>query len=186
MTTPATPPSAPVALDVPGVYAGVGSRQTPGHVLDRMRRIAGALSERGWILRSGGADGADDAFGTAALYAQIYLPWPGFNGWKGPASEVFDRPTPLAYEIAARHHPGWQYLSRGPRALHARNVHQVLGASCTAPAAFVLCWTPDGATTKTTAKTGGTGQAIRIAVAHGVPVWNLARPDHWEAWTHVA
>lgn len=62
--------------------------------------------------------------------------------------------------------------------LHARNVHQVLGAACSDPAAWVLCWTPDGTERETTAKTGGTGQAIRIAVAHGVPVVNMAR----EGW----
>lgn len=44
------------------------------------------------------------------------------------------------------------------------------------PAAFVLCWTPDGAERETTRDTGGTGQAIRIAVASGVPVVNMARP----------
>ncbi|MBB6125422.1 DUF736 family protein [Sphingobium subterraneum] len=51
-----------------------------------------------------------------------------------------------------------------------RNVFQVLGPVLDAPADFVLCWTADGEAS------GGTGQAIRIAAAHGVPVYNFQRP----------
>lgn len=46
------------------------------------------------------------------------------------------------------------------------------------PAAFVLCWTPDGSLDGTGSDTGGTGQALRIAAAYDVPVFNLQRPDH--------
>ena len=44
----------------------------------------------------------------------------------------------------------------------------------------MLCWTPDGAIAPEhcTRDTGGTGQAIRVAGAHGVRVFNLARPEH--------
>lgn len=43
-------------------YTGVGSRETPNKVIDLMYRIAKFLAERNWILRSGGAVGADKAF----------------------------------------------------------------------------------------------------------------------------
>lgn len=48
------------------------------------------------------------------------------------------------------------------------------------PVGWVLCWTPDGAAEgiETSRATGGTGQAIRLASAHGIPVYNLAREDH--------
>lgn len=162
------------------VYAGIGSRETPKDVLDLMTRIAERLDVDGWTLRSGGADGADTAFekGTFNQEPEIFLPWARFNG----RQRGLDGPTDMAREIAAQHHPSWHRLSRGPQSLIARNTHQILGRFCDNPSAFVLCWTPDGATEKTTAKTGGTGQAIRVAVAYKVPVYNLQREDHRKAW----
>ena len=50
--------------------------------------------------------------------------------------------------------------------------YQILGMGCKSPSAMVVCWTPDGSTGITTARTGGTGQALRIAFAHGVPIFN--------------
>ncbi len=166
-------------LAKPGAYAGIGSRKTPADVLDLMTRIARKLDAMGWTLRSGGADGADTAFTKDAPHAQIFIPWPGFNGivycWS-------NRPSPNAFLIAAKHHPAWEFQSDVAKKLHARNVHQVLGDDCASPSAFVLCWTPDGSTGITTARTGGTGQAIRVAHAYGVPIFNLQREDHRKAW----
>ncbi len=45
------------------VYAGIGSRETPPHVIRLMGRIAERLACEGWTLRSGNAPGADQAFG---------------------------------------------------------------------------------------------------------------------------
>ena len=63
--------------------------------------------------------------------------------------------------------------------LHTRNVFQVLGSRTAEPTEFMVCWTPDGAerSSETSKKTGGTGTAIRIADAFGVPVFNLQRED---------
>lgn len=165
------------------VYAGIGSRETPPDVLDLMRRLAGLLGSLGFTLRTGGADGADTAFeqGATGGMTEVFLPWPGFNGYQ-PLTMLRRPKAPEAYRIAAAAHPGWHRLGDAAKSLHARNAHQVLGADLKAPAALVLCWTRDGATEKTTSRTGGTGQAIRIAVAHGVPVYNLARPAHRATW----
>lgn len=43
-------------------YTGIGSRETPYEIQDLMKRIAFKLAENGWLLRSGGAEGADTAF----------------------------------------------------------------------------------------------------------------------------
>jgi hypothetical protein len=93
---------------------------------------------------------------------------------------VLSEPTPAAYELAARFHPAWSRLTRGVRALHARNCHQVLGADLASPARFVLCWTPDGSLDGRGRNVGGTGQALRIAHHHGIAIFNLARPKHAE------
>jgi hypothetical protein len=160
-------------------YTGIGSRKTPQDVLELMTYIARRLDADGWVLRSGGAPGADTAFAAGSSRREVFLPWPGFGTELCP---VLARPSPEAFNLAARHHPTWTKLSSGARALLARDGHQVLGQGLDDPSRFVLCWTPDGATEHTTRETGGTGQAIRVAVAHSVPVYNLARDDHRRLW----
>jgi len=56
-----------------------------------------------------------------------------------------------------------------------------MGVDLKTPVSFVLCWTPDGAETTTDPDhTGGTGQAIRIANANAIPVFNLFHKDALE------
>ena len=174
----------------PHAYLGAGSRESPPDILALMYRIAATLARRGWALRSGAAPGADSAFEAGALAAAgrvgLYLPWRGFEG--RTEHVMLHEPTETAYKLAPRFHPGWDRLGRGARALHARNVHQVLGAWCGNPASFVVCWTQDGATSaaETSRRTGGTGTAVRIAAAYGVAIWNLQREDHRAMWEQVA
>lgn len=152
------------------IYTGIGSRETPSATLEHMIRIAVTLAQRGFTLRSGGADGADDAFEQGAQLArapmEIYLPWAGFNGrTKSPRY-----PGPEAFDMAAKFHPAWQHCKEGAMKLHARNCYQVLGADLRTPTQFVICWTPRGS------GEGGTGQALRIAKAYNIPIFDLAIP----------
>jgi hypothetical protein len=153
-------------------YAGVGSRRTPPDVLELMELAALTLRQRNFILRSGHARGADQAFEAGAGYkAETYLPWPTFESDVPVAADFcMPRPAPGAYVIAAEHHPAWPQLSNGAKALHARNSHQILGRGLGDPVRFVICWAPLGAAGRTA---GGTGQAIRVAEARGIPVFNL-------------
>lgn len=165
-------------------YAGIGSRATPADVLALMSEAAGVLAARGWVLRTGMAGGADQAFYAGAAGrgpVELFLPWRSFeaSARRGAAGEVvFAEPSPQALELAAGFHPAWAQLSDAVRALHARNCHQVLGVDLNTPARFVLCWTPDGSLDGRSRRTGGTGQALRVARAHRVPVFNLARREH--------
>lgn len=170
-----------------GIYAGIGSRRTPTDVLDLMTQLATQLAQNGWVLRTGLATGADQAFHRGATKAgtpmavEVYLPWGGFEEHAlchGPEEVVFAEPSAEAHTMAARLHPSWPALGRGPRALHARNCHQILGGSLDRPARFVVCWTPDGSLDGSGSKAGGTGQALRVAREHGVTVFNLARAEH--------
>jgi hypothetical protein len=171
---------------LPSAYAGIGSRKTPRAVLELMTRFSSRLAADGWVLRSGMAAGADQAFcrGTLPHGAfELYLPWPAFEAGArssahGAQQLVLSRPSPAAYELAAQFHPAWSRLTRGVRALHARNCHQVLGADLASPAQFVLCWTPDGSLDGRGRNVGGTGHALRIAHHYGIAIFNLARPDH--------
>lgn len=162
-------------------YAGIGSRQTPPNVESYIFLIAAALDDSGWTLRSGAADGADLAFMSGATNSQVFVPWDNFNGYK------MKYPIPdEAYEIAEKYHPSYAMLPRSVQALMARNSMQVLGPDLKTPSAFVVCWTPDGSDgSKTTAKTGGTGQALRIAYDYKIPVYNLADKKYTRFGTYM-
>lgn len=153
-------------------YAGIGSRETPPAVLTYMAQIAARLEDRGYILRSGGAPGADSAFeGGVRLIAnkRIYVPWAGFNGRRG--ENVIECGTdPDMRRIAELSHPAWGRCSDAARKMHTRNVAQVLGCPPEdhTDSDFVICWTPSAS------GSGGTGQAIRIAQRHRVQVFDLA------------
>ena len=159
-------------------YAGIGSRRTPDSILELMTSLAGRLAADGYTLRSGHAPGADQAFERGAgARAEVYLPWARFEeAVQTTAAHIQPKPSTNAVQMAAAHHPAWDRLRQGARSLHARNCHQILGRDLNDPVAFVVCWTPDGATTNPGPSTGGTGQALRLAAAHHIPVFNLQRP----------
>jgi hypothetical protein len=146
-------------------FAGIGSRETPQHILQQMKSIARTLCGNSCRLRSGGARGADEAFEEAYIECgggyELYLPWKGYERKHGML------PTLGAFDIAAKYHPRWNELSSGARLLHARNSHIILGRDLDTPVKFVVCWTSDGKAS------GGTGQGIRIAKAYNIPVFNL-------------
>ena len=147
-------------------YAGIGSRSTPADVLDQMTTIATQLEEEGYILRTGGADGADTAFLDGIQdpnTVELYLPWQGFNGYESN----YPQPTKAALDLAAKYHPNWSKCSPNVRKFHARNSHQILGYHLDSPVDFVLCYTPKGDCV------GGTAQAIRIADSELIPVINF-------------
>lgn len=151
-------------------YAGVGSRETPRAVQNEMTAIAQRLRTLGFVLRSGGADGADTAFERGAgPDKRVYVPWIGFKGRHGENMVVVGR-DPGLQATAAQCHPAWWKLSAAGRMLHTRNVAQVLGYSPedAVNSSFVVCWTPGAS------GSGGTGQAIRIAQKYGVKVYDLA------------
>jgi hypothetical protein len=155
-------------------YAGIGSRKTPAQILFTMTKIARTFAQHGWILRSGGAAGADTAFSNGAgELAHIYLPWHGFGTPTSGRAFIYSSD---AMEFAKQFHPTWSRLSWTAKKLMARNTHQILGHDALGRSSIVICWTPDGAETLTTRETGGTGQAIRMAVHYNVPVFNLKRP----------
>lgn len=145
-------------------YTGIGSRKTPPDICSVMTRIARSLFKERYYLRSGGADRADQAFEAGAFhYKEIYLPWLGFNGSK---SQLL--PSKDAFTMAEKYHPAWHNCNQSARKMHARNCHQVLGQDLNTPSEFVVCWTRDGK------DSGGTGQALRIARAYDISIYNLA------------
>ncbi len=157
-------------------YTGIGSRKTPFETLMDMRLIATVLEKFGWVLRSGGANGADQAFESGAdKYKEIYLPWPRFNN----SDSDLMSPSAEAMKMVSSIHPAWNRCSTAAKVLHARNAHQVLGLDLKTPSNLLICWTPGGM------PVGGTATAIRIAEMHNVPVYNLATCDKQWALDHA-
>lgn len=157
------------------IYAGIGSRATPKDMQQQMMLIGRILSERGWKLRSGHADGADQAFELSTMNREIHLPWKGYNN-RHPGSGGFIVPemTDQVMAMAAKFHPTWWNLSDAVKKLMARNTTIILGQHLLEPADMVICWTKHGL------PTGGTGHGIRVARGHEIPVFNLAVPEDWD------
>lgn len=162
----------------PKSYAGIGSRQTPQNVLSLMKRIAYELATQGWCLRSGAAQGADQAFemGCDAIQGQkeIYIPWRGFEQRHGREIVVDRGVLPNleeAFNLAQRMHPMWHRCSQGSKKLHTRNIYQILGRDLESPVRVVICWTKKGK------REGGTGQALRLADAMGIEIHDLGLPS---------
>lgn len=154
------------------MYAGVGSRSTPGDVLDEMRVLAGRLAAAGHTLRTGGSSGADEAFLAGARTAggqfEVHLPWYGFNGM-GYSTNIHAYSSQQARMVAAAAHPAWDSLSDQTKRILTRNAVVVLGPDCNEPVEFVVCWAPGPSS-----REGGTNHTRRIAEAHGIPEVNLA------------
>lgn len=164
-------------------YAGIGSRTITKEISERMTNIAKTLSDHGYILRSGNAEGSDQAFALGADKAQIWLPWFHFN-----RDFINDNYNPNhTYRLVGHHlsvgehddeawdsidifHPSPKSLTQKGRNFMSRNYRQVVGLG-EPDSEFVICWTHDGT------DVGGTGQAIRIAKSKGIPVYNMFNTD---------
>jgi hypothetical protein len=149
-------------------YCGVGSRQTPVFICELFTEIAKELSGE-YILRSGGADGADTAFENGAgENKEIWLPWKKFN--KNTSTLTFDkRATDILKTVIDDVH--FSNLTDAAIRLHSRNVHQIMGLlDDNNMSSFVLCWTVDAQD-----NFGGTATAIKLAKKLGVPVYNFGK-----------
>lgn len=149
------------------IYAGIGSRNIPKWVYDFMIKLGSHFAIKGYTLRSGGANGSDVAFEKGCDKQkgnkEIYLPWVRFND----SNSELVVSNKIAFDIAEKYHPYWNNLKQGGKKLQARNSHQILGWNLISPCDFVVCYTKNGN------GSGGTGQAIRIASAHNIPIFDI-------------
>jgi hypothetical protein len=164
-------------------------------VLAQLEEIAAHLARLAGVLRTGMSPGADQAFYRGALAGggrvELYLPCPDFQAGARADEEhgrvrVVPQPTAAALALAPRFHArldgrDWEELRACEQALLARDAHEVLGKDLDSPAAFVACWTPGGDRGGRDPRSRGTGQALRIAAARSLPVFNIANRDDLEA-----
>src|SRR5690606_9026668 len=117
---------------MPKFYTGVGARDTPDKYLTIMTDLAYHLDQQGWILRSGGAIGADEAFQKSVQdYSNIFLPHKNFRKGEGIEGVYIDDRDLIseAMYIMSKHngHPHWEHMLNSPSQLnnvklHTRNV----------------------------------------------------------------
>ncbi len=163
-------------------YTGVGSRETPRDICQLMMHVATWLATKGWILRSGHAQGADRAFELGAGEASvIYLPWPNFGVTrykedpgmallgKGVVGKRQELLTNFDELLRLKIHPGAGRES--VKLLHGRNVWQVRGQEGEPHSKMCICWCEE----RNGVPQGGTATAYKLAVHHGIPVFNLWR-----------
>ena len=161
-------------------YSGVGSRETPIEICNLMTKIASKLEQEGYILRSGGAIGADSAFE---------------KGIKNPKNkciytiENFDF-SPENYEMCKSEilsildsNLNFDNYGKNAQILILRDVNQVLGSIKTelVKSKFLICWTKHlNYYAKPPNACGGTRFAVRIALKYGIPVFNLLKKEDRE------
>ena len=156
------------------MYAGIGTRKTPSHIIDIMYKTAIILSINGFVCNTGAAKGAEQIFAKGAVsgngLVNLMLPWPSYekkwidNLIKLHPEKVLKwllaKSNKEAFE-SVRLHPSYTTLSQAVIKLHARNFMILKKAQ------FVVCYTPGGK------EIGGTGQAIRIAKSLDIIIYNL-------------
>lgn len=154
----------------------IGSRRIDPNQFNYIVAVAKAFAKRGWVIKTGCADGADYASMVGCREVDptlltLYLPWARYN-------ESYQRDTDhkLIYderdqqflfwkESVAKYHPAPQRLSRGAFALMARNYGIVSGAD-------VVVAMPMSIT-----DVGGTGQGMRIAKDLDIPLYTVCDKD---------
>ncbi len=189
---------------VPGqktmVYAGIGSRETPIDIMQKMNEISKWLEAKGYLLNSGNANGADKAFegigmkydiatGLPVRNKQVNGKWVSTdkNGNIIPASNIkFYKPkhkvnnkniftakdaNDKVRTIAKEIHPAGSKLSGYALDLHARNTFQIFGKNLDKPVDFVIFYTEES--DNPLQPKGGTGQAIEMARRKGIPTVNM-------------
>ena len=180
-----------------GFYSGVGSRETPLHILYMMSKIAMILEKKGYILRSGCAVGADAAFEDILenpnLSAEIYIPNLAFplkmgtnmkNHYIVPKDDLGKNLYHEAMMLIHSKdiHKGWKYCKPYVMDLHNRNMFQVLGKDLITRSKFTICYTRNGAKKykDTDRGTGGTATAINASDLHKVDVFNLGNKEDYK------
>ena len=149
-------------------YTGVGSRETPDHVLHLMNIVAAFLNTKGYTLRSGGAKGADCAFERYSNKCDIYSINEKHKPVSGKPSIIPDLESyrELVKQCCLHYK---NIKSQYAKVLHTRNICQIIGhiPNTIIKSDFVLCYTLNGE------YVGGTTTAIRCAERFDIPVFNF-------------
>jgi hypothetical protein len=149
-------------------YAGIGSRKTPLEVQDVMCELGKELATHNFILRSGHAVGADQAFERGCKVAKgRYEYW-----------HPDDSFTLHEWAIQRASKVCWEYpynkMKPYTQRIITRNMYQIFGDNKTNlfPVKFVIYWC-EGDPLSEGRLAGGTRYAVRAAEQENIPTYNL-------------
>lgn len=156
----------------------MGSRTLTATDAARIKVIGELLLALGICGASGNALGNDKEW-DKYIFVQHFLPWNGYNdGYETKDAKMLSLencPESLRMEaarIAEEHHPAWDRLKRGGRAMHTRNVFQALGTALSPETmADVTIYCAEESPARVVK--GGTRTAVEISRSYGIPTFNL-------------
>jgi hypothetical protein len=171
-------PKSPAEQEEPYLYkpyAATGNKEMPESFKPQVQRIGRNLEKAGYILRTGGMEGLEDVIEKSVTKLELHLPFKDFDGKQSKFTYTSD----FVKGVAKMFHTSFDTLKPVVQTFLAKNVRLVLGKEGKSPAMFLIVWTEDGTekAIEKTFKTGNSGNAIAIADAIGIPVFNLVRPD---------
>lgn len=140
----------------------------PADIIALMERMGKYLTEQGYTIKTGNAEGSDQAFARGgnqgiASRVHLYLPWPTYNKEAiHPSNRIITTSPSVDEATAAANHPAWEKLSQGVRKLMTRNVSIIRETQ------QVLYYRDNVSPGR-----GGTAFGVRLAERFSIPTVNL-------------
>lgn len=164
------------------IVAGIGTRYPPDNdpeLNETMRIFCYFAVKMGWHLRSGGAIGMDSWFeslwnSNKEIFIAKERIGKKVHGVDG-ANFVTGMQEQSAFNIMKQIHPIGARLKGIAKAMHTRNVFQILGEDLLSPADLIVYYAKydsDGVEI-----TGGTRTAVVLGKQRGIMEFNLILPD---------
>lgn len=157
-------------------YGVVSNIKAPPHAINSAKEIADFLSDKNFVLRTGGGNtDIENLFEASTPHKELYLPWKNFNEKDSKIVRYSDH----IREIAQWQQPSYESLVPFKQSFINRNIAVVLGKEGTSPLRFLICWSQDGIEhpAHRTSATGFIGICITVAGLIKVPIFNLHNTD---------
>ena len=151
------------------IYAGVGHRNTPENVRNMMTSIGSQLAQMGFILRSGNAIGADQAWEEEVTrkMKEIFI----INRKHSCPFGIIPKFTQEQWDFVVRHYHGGETAfikqSEYVQQLFLRNLNILCGKHLDDKVDFVAYW-HEGEHCN-----GGTGHTVAMAKTLEIPCFNI-------------
>lgn len=146
-------------------YTGTGHISVPKGIKNTIIELSAILAKKGYILRTGGEKGSDEAFEEGcdsidSSLKEIYLPWEGFNDREGI---VFDKNQEIMEDMKD-FHINIKAITIKAKYKLGRDYWELKGRDMNTPSEFLIIYdTGDGSANYT----------HRLANRYKIPVYNL-------------